>query len=253
MQRIAKRIDEAQELTVFVVGDSITEGSRATSPDNNYIAVFAKCLAERYADCDCRVERYDGKRHPTPDAETLPLLRYDGPFTVREGNGKKITVVKSGIGGNTVRRMLNRADDFIGKAFGGRVADIYFVMAGINDALKSNPAKYVTVDVFGENLTELIGEMRKRTPDADIVFMTPTYNDKGETATSHLEPYVDKMKEVAAQNGIPVIDQHALWMAHLKPGTEGCGQGDWLAGDACHPSDIGHKAIALEMMRAIFN
>ena len=94
MQRIAKRIDEAQELTVFVVGDSITEGSRATSPDNNYIAVFAKCLAERYADCDCRVERYDGKRHPTPDAETLPLLRYDGPFTVREGDGKKITVTE---------------------------------------------------------------------------------------------------------------------------------------------------------------
>ena len=252
MKRIAKRIDEAQELTVFVVGDSITEGFRATSPNNNYTAVFAKGLAERYADCDCYVERYDGKRHPTPDAETLPLLRYDGPFVVREGSGKRITVVKSGIGGNTVKRMLNRVDDFIGKEFGGKVADIYFVMAGINDALKNNPAKYVTVDVFGEHLETLIGAMKNGTPDSDIVFMTPTYNDRGETAVSHLEPYSDKMKEVAERYGIPVIDQHALWMAHLKPGADGCGQGDWLAGDACHPSDIGHKAIAEEMLRAIF-
>jgi len=252
MQRIAKRIDEAEELTILVVGDSITEGFRATSPDNNYTAVFAKELAEHYADCDCRVERYDGKRHPTPDAETRPLLRYDGPFVVREGSGRKITVVKSGIGGNTVKRMLNRADDFIGREFGGRTADIYFVMAGINDALKKDPAKYVPVEVFGEHLKALIGEMKKRTPDADIVLMTPTYNDNGETATSHLEPYVDKIKAVAAQNGIPVIDQHALWMAHLKPGTAGAGQGEWLAGDTCHPSDIGHKMIACEMMRAIF-
>ena len=250
---IVERLEKAEKYTIFVVGDSITEGARATGREKTYTAVFTEGLAKKFP--ERTVIRYDGKRQPVPDAELLPLECYEGPFAVQNGNEKTITVVRSGIGGNTVKRMLNRQNDFIGKKFDGNRPDLYIIMVGINDALKQDASKYVTHDVFYQHLGSLIDAIENGEPDADVILMTPTYNDRGETNESHLAPYVAEMRRICNERAIPIIDQHRLWMEHMTVGGENYGQGDWLCGvngDSCHPCDKGHAVIANEMLRAIF-
>ena len=250
---IKAKFESSRDYTVFVVGDSITEGARATDREKTYTAVFAKKIAERYK--GRTVIRYDGKRYDHPDAELMPLSTYGEPICVQSGGEGKITVVRSGIGGNTVRRMLSRRTDFIDREVGGNAADLFIVMVGINDALRQDASKYVTHEVFFEHLAELIKVIDSSSKPADIIFMTPTYNDGGTSGESHLEPYADEMRRISKENGIPLIDQHSLWMHHLTVGGENYGQGDWLCGvkgDYCHPGNVGHEAIANEMIRAIF-
>ena len=245
LEDIAKELRESYEYCIVFVGDSITEGARATSAEETYVAHVARGLAREYP--KRRVIRYDGIRHPTEDGHLLPLLTYGDPIEVQGGEGGTLTVVRSGIGGNTVRRLLNRTGDFIGKEFGGRRADLFILNLGINDALKSDPRKYVTSAVYGEHLNTLLDEMERGAAGTDIILMTPTYNDDGTSQKSHLAPYVDRMRAIAEERRIPLIDLHRAWMDHLTVGGENYGQGAWLSGvvgDLCHPSDTGHEAIA---------
>lgn len=242
---IVNTMDNADSFSIFFVGDSITEGARASSDETTYVAYVAEGLAKKYE--NKRVVRYDGKRHPTTDGALLPLLKYDGPIEIQRGNNGILSVIRSGIGGNTVQRLLNRKTDFIGKEIGGRTADLFIINVGINDALKCDPCKYVTSETFADNLNALIDEIEKGAPNADIILMTPSYNDTGDSNISNLDPYANKMRSIAKERQIPLIDLHKAWMDHLVIGTENYGQQDWLsgvAGDSCHPSDIGHKAIA---------
>lgn len=253
MKEILYKLTNKEHYTIFVVGDSITEGFRATNKEYTYTACFARGLAARFP--DRTVTRYDGKRYNTPDAELLPLERYSEPISVQRGNGNSITVVRSGIGGNTVQRLLNRQNDFIGKSLGGHTADLFIVMVGINDAIESNPSKYAPPAVYLENLRTLVALIQDKHPDADLILMTPTYNDDGLTPTSHLEPYADAMRTLCREQSIPLIDQHRIWMEHQVVGGENFGQGSWLSGlrgDACHPSDVGHAAIADAILQALF-
>ena len=77
--------------------------------------------------------------------------------------------------------------------------------------------------------------------------MTPTYNDSGRSTKSCLDPYADKVKQLATETGCQLIDLHDLFMRHLVVGEIHYGQGEWLsdqAGDCCHLSPIGSRAVA---------
>ena len=253
MKNIVKKINEAKEYTIFVLGDSITEGFCATDDEHTYTAVFARLIAEKYP--QRQVVRYDGKTFSCPQCELLPLEKYVGPISVQDGDEGRITIVRCGIGGNTVARLLARKDDFLGKAIDGRTADLFTVCLGINDSLTNDRRKYVTPDTYAANLERLLDEMRLSAPDADVIFMTPTYNDFGTSAESTVDDYAHAMVSVAEKHGIPVIDLHKKWMAHMVIGSENYGQRDWLTGkegDYCHPSNVGHSAIAEEMILRIF-
>lgn len=245
LEEIAKKLEASREYCLFFVGDSITEGAGATSAEETYVAHVARGLAREYP--KKRVVRYDGIRRATEDSPLLPLLTYGEPIEVQAGEGGAITVVRSGIGGNTVRRLLNRKSDFIGKELGGRRADLFLINVGINDALRSDSRKYVPSTVYGEHLSLLLDELERGTEGADVILMTPTYNDDGTSRESCLAPYADRMRAIASARQIPLIDLHGAWMDHLTVGGEAYGQGAWLTGitgDFCHPSDIGHAAIA---------
>ena len=244
---IALRMDSAENFTMFFVGDSITEGAGASSADHTYVAAFAQKLTERYPNHN--VIRYDGQLYPIDprEAELKPLKTYGEPIHIQDGTMGTLTVVRSGVGGNTVRRMLNRKDDFICREVGGRTADLLLINVGVNDAIISNKDKYVPSAVYGENLIELLDQIEADMPDTDIVLMTPTYNDLGDSLDSCLDDYSAMMKQIAMEKNIPVIDLHSQWMEHLVVGAENYGQGDWLTGrrgDSTHPSDVGAKAMA---------
>ena len=45
---IIRRMENAENYLIFSVGDSITEGARATCAETTYTAVFARGLADRF-------------------------------------------------------------------------------------------------------------------------------------------------------------------------------------------------------------
>ena len=251
VREIVEKMTSSDNYLIFSVGDSITEGARATSPDNNYTAVLTRGIAARFP--MRTVLRYDGKRHRVPDGELRPIESFGEAVTVQNGTeGKSITVARCGIGGNTVRRLLNRKQDFIGKEIDGRLGDLFLIVAGINDSLVKDPAKYTEPTQYHANLYELLDEIERANPEADVILMTPTYYGDGSTADIPLSEYAEEMRRVAKEKCLPLVDLHALWMQHLVVGGPLYGQGDWLVSDKCHPSDKGHAAIAAEILRVLF-
>ncbi len=247
LRAVFEKMANAEEYVIFSLGDSITEGARASSDETTYTAVLARKLAERFP--ARTVLRYDGHSHEGADSEILPIDYYSGPITVQAGNTGKLTMVRCGIGGNSTRRLLRRRTDFVGKEFEGRLGDLFLISVGINDSIEKVPDKYAEPALYATHLGQIADAILEKTPDADIVFLTPTYYDYGTEQKSRLDPYADAMKAVAAEREIPVIDLHQLWLDHLVVGGEQYGQGDWLNGDRCHPSDKGHAAIAEEIAR----
>lgn len=82
----------------------------------------------------------------------MPLSRFDGPVFVQDGE-KCITIVRNGVGGDTLRRVLNSSKDILGE-FEGSFPDFFFIMLGLIDAL-NDPIKYIVSDGYYNNLVEL--------------------------------------------------------------------------------------------------
>ena len=229
-------------VTIDVVGDSITYGMNHCTAEETYVAQFAVMLAKDYP--ECTVNRYDG----IVTDELLPMQGFDGPITIQTGTSNKfINIIRNGIGGNTVQRALKRIDDFTGILADGNVADVTFFMFGINDALKPNPKKYVSVEQFVENYKSLLREVRRINGDKMIVLMSPTWNDIS------VEEYSEAAKKLAEKEGIPFADQYAVWKEHYDEDVTHFGHGDWLSdcpGDACHPTPLGAYQIAMCMYSA---
>lgn len=253
MKNIVKKIDNSDKYVIFVLGDSVTEGIGLTSDEDTYTAALARGIAKIYPERG--VTRYDGKRYCTDNAELLPINNFEGPTVLRTGCEKSIAVVRCGIGGNTVKRLLDRRSDFICKSIEGKFADLFLICVGINDSLKNDSSKYVTAQKYGEYLNLLICDIKSAMPSADIILMTPTYNDIGTSLESSLDVYAAEMRLAAENHCLPVIDLHKLWLEHMTVGGDNYGQGDWLSGrkgDCCHPAAKGHEAIADEILRCIW-
>lgn len=253
LAKIVEHMAEDDDYLIFVIGDSVTQGSGASNPVTlDYTAQFTKKLAEHMPDKN--VYRIDGKpngdysaiQYPNK-AKHVPVQRVDG--------ASEIAVARCGIGGNTVKSIIARSSDFIGKELRGRTGDLFIIMSGINDydSRTYDMSKYASPKQYQNQLNTLIDMIYEGHPDADIIIMTPTYvgNDgKG------LDLYAKMIHELSSEREIAVIDLHKLWMDHWVEGAENYGQGDWLNsgedGDSCHPSDVGHEAIADEMIRCLF-
>ena len=250
MTAIVQHMTEAKEYLIFTLGDSITRGSGASSDETAYTAVMTRELAQRFPQRE--ILRYDGQQARIPDGELIPVDHFDGPIAVQRGSEGKLTVVRCGIGGNTVRRLLNRKGDYAGREFEGRRADLFTVMLGINDSLIKVKEKYVTPEQYKKDLCELLALLAETNPEADVILMTPTYYHDGSTPDSYLDLYAEKMIEVAREQELPLIDLHKMWMDHMVVGADGYGQGDWLPRDKCHPGDLGHRLLGEEIVKRIF-
>ena len=235
---LEEKLNNGQNVTVMMVGDSITYGTYYCAADETYCACLTKMLADRFPEAE--VIRYDGRVKGGLD----PIDGYETPVTVQKGSKGRLTVVRSGVGGNTVRRVLNRSDDYTGKFINGEYPVAFFIMLGINDALKSDPSKFILPEKFYEDLKELHNLLRKTNPDAEIVYMTPTYGDEGDSKESCLDEYSDVVVKHAAETDSTLVDTHKLWMDHLIVGGENRGQGDWLDDDPWHFSPVGSYETA---------
>ena len=249
LAEIVQHMKDDPNYVIFVIGDSLTEGQGASDPVRlDYTAKFAEKLAERIPEKN--VYRVDGKRNNDATAIIYPNKGKHVPVQRVSGTTDEIVVVRCGIGGNTVKRIIDRSYDFVGKKIRDNTGDLFIIMSGINDSSAGNAAKYASPPAYKKNLNTLLDMIYAEHPEADVILMTPTYSgNDGRT----LDMYAKQMKDVGTERSIPVIDMHSLWMNHWLKGAPNYGQGDWLAdGDSCHPTDIGHEAIADYMVQCLF-
>ena len=248
LNEIANKIAKSDSYLIFSIGDSLTEGQGSSDKNNlDYTAMFTKKLASLFSEKSVYI--VDSKR----DSDTA-TLRYSTPRSIQTGtDSSKITVVRSGYGGNTVKRIIARSTDFINKKIKGETGNLFIICSGINDSSVGNSEKYASPLLYKQQLGNLIDMIYESHPDADIILMTPTYvGSDGST----IAMYAKFMRNLAEERQIALIDLNKLWMDHWIEGSENYGQRDWLNpppnGDSCHPSDAGHEAIADEMMRCLF-
>lgn len=245
-EKFKDKLKNGQHITIDFVGDSVTYGRDHCAAEETYVAKFAAEMAKNFPEFS--VYRYDGFiKDPL-----LPMEGFDGPILVSAGTGEgRIDIIRNGIGGNTVMRAYNRLGDFTGTLVNGMRPDLTFLMFGINDALLSDPSKYVSPEKFKENYKMLIDKIRELNDDTAIIMLSATYN--GFSIKDHCE----KSMELAKEENIPYVDMFKFWCDHYDENADNYGQGDWLYGngDSCHPmpiaAEITAKHIYKEFMKLI--
>ena len=114
--------------------------------------------------------------------EGQPIDDYGRPILIQLGEEQqKVTVVRSGVGGDTVLRTINRIKDFTGNVIDKCQPDLITIMLGVNDALDSDPDKYVSDRIYQIHLRMLLNEIQRRNPETAILLLTPSYNDLGQS------------------------------------------------------------------------
>ncbi len=247
---IVENMKNDPNYVIFIIGDSVTQGSGASDPVRlDYTAKFAEKLAAQMPEKS--IYRVDGKPRGDYLGMAYPNATKYVPVQRVTGEGK-ITVVRCGIGGNTVQKIIDRSPDYINKKIDGHTGDLFIIMSGINDfdSEAYDLTKYASPPKYKANLNTLVAKIKEAHPDSDIILMTPTtVRNDGHC----LDLYAEQVIAVGASHNIAVVDQHKLWMDHFEEGVGPYGQGDWLSeGDSCHPTDAGHEAIADEMIRCLF-
>lgn len=244
--RTLAKLKAKQPTRIVFTGDSVTWGlDNGLTTAQTYCGVFSTLMAAAYP--DAKVKRYDRTAISNYAAADV------SPTVVQNGSWE-IDIVKNGIGGNNVPRIMARSFGIFGNDNGSGV-DCVCIMVGINDALTDVSAnqKAQTVSDYERSLDALVREIRRFRNDVDIVLLTPTWNEL--SADQRLDTYSDAMKRVASLNRIPVVDTRKLFLDHYAAGVGINGQSNWFvtSADSAHPSATGHAAIAQRIYDDLFS
>ena len=206
---------ELKGLKAVFLGDSITEGYRASTFDNAFWQVLARrtgLLAKGYGVAGSRIARQAPSNPPQPSDEDFGL------------------------------RALRMDTD----------ADIVCVFGGTNDfghgtAPIGTPADRDPYTFYGA-LNNLYRTLIERYPNAFIFVMTPMHRAHEEEASFNtknpyslpLIEYVRIIREVAEKYGLPVLD--LFQMSGMYPAVQQVRE-DYMP-DGLHPNDRGHARLA---------
>lgn len=200
---------ELNRKKVFFLGDSITEGVGASSPEHGYTSVFGKlsgAIVKNYGVAGTRIARQTNCIHKLWD---------ENDFIIR----------------------TDLMDDD---------ADVIVVLGGTNDFghgdaeigdfnSKSEYTFYGAMHILCKKLIY-------KYPHAEIVFVTPLHrcDEDGAPTSVPLKKYVDIIKEVAGFYGLPVLDLFKT--SGLQPKVDIIKE--IYMPDGLHPSDAGAKRVA---------
>lgn len=187
-----------------------------------------------------------GTREGVAEAQTFEavLTRW---FTQR---GAAVEILNAGIGGEqTDQALLRLTTDVLPLEPG-----IVTVMYGTNDAAvdQGQAAPRLPLVKYGANLRAIVE--RLRTAGVHPILMTPPplgrsfgymawspYRERGPNCV--MVDYVHAVREVAAAEGVSLVDHFAAWAEAALLGTDI----DTLMTDGCHPNPRGHELIARTM------
>ena len=169
-----------------------------------------------------------------------------------------IEVINAGVGGNTTEHARRRFErDVLSRA-----PNLVVIQFGINDSAldvwKDPPATAprVAVDRYRENLLHFVRTLKDR--GVQVILMTPNplrwvaktkslygkppYDpDDPQGFDAPLSPYRTAVREVADQEGAPLIDVFQAFADYAKRTNRPV---DDLLLDGMHPNDEGHRIVA---------
>lgn len=206
---------ELKNKKILFLGDSITEGVGASSPEKCYVSVFGKLSG-------AEVKNY-------------------GIGGTRIAKQSKISLSEE-----SDRDFMSRVDEMDSEA------DVVVVFGGTNDFGHGDSAigDFSSRDecTFYGALHILCTSLINKYPKADIIFMTPLHrvseddevNEIGLKREALLSGYVDIIKEVAGYYGLPVLDLFNT--SGIQPKVDIIRE--IYMPDGLHPSDAGAEKIA---------
>lgn len=192
------------------LGDSITEGHGASSPESTYHQII---LHEEKA-AACRNYGVGGTRIARQTVKSDSPV-WDNDFIMRAADMKTD-------------------------------ADAVVVFGGTND-FGHGDARFGTfsdtaITTFYGALHRLINDLLKQFPKALLMFMTPLHreNEAPHDGKPALAAYVGAIKEVCGYYALPVLDLYSL--SGIQPANAILKER--YAPDGLHPNDAGHALIA---------
>jgi len=145
---------------------------------------------------------------------------------------KRDVIVNTAVGGWQV---TNVADDFE-RSVARFSPDVVFIGLGLNDSRHEESG----VPAFRTAYAELC----RRISEAGALPVPQTSNIGLATGApfvrAHLASYVAAVREVAAEQGLPLVDHHAVWSAADEAGSLA---EQWMS-EGCHPNAYGHRVMA---------
>ena len=206
---------ELKNKKILFLGDSITEGVGASSPEKCYVSVFGKLSG-------AEVKNY-------------------GIGGTRIAKQSKISLSEE-----SDRDFMSRVDEMDSEA------DVVVVFGGTNDFGHgdSTIGDFSSRDecTFYGALHILCTSLINKYPKADVIFMTPLHrvsedddvNEIGLKREALLSGYVDIIKEVAGYYSLPVLDLFNT--SGIQPKVDIIRE--IYMPDGLHPSDAGAEKIA---------
>ncbi len=147
-------------------------------------------------------------------------------------------VINSAISGNTTKQLLAGFDWRV-KQFSPTAA---FLMIGMNDC--SDRAVDIDQNVFADNLRELCDRFDEL---GTLVIMQTTCPILPGTAPErepNFDAFMDKIREVAKERSLPLIDHHAQWVEEKDKLY-------YRMSNAFHPNQVGHREFAFRIFREL--
>ncbi len=181
-------------------------------------------------------------------------------------DGKKITVLNAGIGGNTTKMAKARFDKDVLAA----KPDVVVIQFGINDSAVDVWAKVpatkprVSLADYRANLTSMVQTLKQRgsrvvlmtsnsmtwTPTLLKLYSKPPYlPDDADGMNVVLRDYVQAVREIAKTEGAGLVDVYEAFQESVKKKKPGKG----LCLDGMHPGDEGHRIVADLLMTHLTN
>ena len=207
---------ELRNKKITFLGDSITEGSGASRPENCYVSVFEKSTGAKCVNLGIGGTRIAKQHKPTEYSSV-----FDKDFC---------------------SRVCDIDED----------SDIVVVFGGTNDfghgdAAIGSPDDR-TPDTFYGALHTLYRSLLERLPKAKIVVLTPLHRateenpcgDNKPAPVATLKEYVDIIRSVAEIYSLPVLDLFAS--SGLQPRVDIINK--TFFADGLHPNDAGHAVVA---------
>ncbi|RCS60088.1 SGNH/GDSL hydrolase family protein [Microbacterium sp. JB110] len=120
--------------------------------------------------------------------------------------------------------------------------DVVSIAFGLNDTRGGADG----VAEFGRVYRDVVRRIQAETAAA-VIIATPngTLPTAPEHVVTHLPAYVDEVRAVAADCGMPLVDHYDEWQR-----TNEAAWFHWL-GHGCHPNAYGHRAMARTLMREL--
>ena len=165
------------------------------------------------------------------------VFKKDNIASLIQNRFKKLSVINSGVNGDTTREALKRLNrDVI--SFSPVIATILF---GSNDSAPSENA-YRTIYEFNKNMRAIIDTIKTSKKGTEIILITPPPVDDGvfmpPTTNARLAPYCDAIREIAQRQGLFLCDLNKEF-----PRMSGGNIEPYIQEDGCHLTEKGYMAF----------